>query len=102
MKRSFTIFLILLLVFGACKTKDRIVAEVYHSKLYLSEVQAMIPDGVSEEDSIKFANRYIEDWIMEKVILHEAEKTLSIQEKNFDQDIERFKNSLLVNAYYQK
>ena len=78
------------------------IAQVYYHKLYLSELQRDIPSGLSPEDSISIANEYINSWIKEQLILHEAEKNLSIKEKNFDKQLDNYRNTLLVNKYYEK
>lgn len=78
------------------------IAQVYYQKLYLSELQRDIPSGLNAEDSIAIANDYINSWIKEQLILHEAEKKLSLHEKNFDKQLDNYRNTLLVNTYYNK
>lgn len=78
------------------------VAQVYYYKLYLSEIQENMPTGLSPEDSTALVRHYIDNWIKEHVILHEAEKQLSIREKNFDKQMEAYRMNLLTNAYYDK
>lgn len=78
------------------------VAQVYYHKLYLSEVQDNMPTGLSPQDSAVLANHYIDNWIKEQLILHEAEKKLSLREKNFDKQMEEYRNNLLINTYFDK
>lgn len=78
------------------------VAQVYYHKLYLSEVQNNMPIGLSPQDSAILANHYIDNWIKEQLILHEAEKKLSLREKNFDRQMEDYRNNLLINTYFDK
>jgi hypothetical protein len=95
--------LIINLLFISCDfKKDRLVTEVYHYKLYESEVVNNIPSGLSNEDSLQLFTSYIENWIKEKVVLHEAEKVLSIKEKDFDLQLKKYKEQLLISAYYKK
>lgn len=95
------LFLMLIaLLFSSCRQKDPIVAEVYNATLYQSQVAAQIPDGYPKADSLALAQLLINEWIKEQVILHEAEKELSVKEKNFEKELTDYKNSLLINAFY--
>lgn len=97
------LFFLILLSFASCKNKrDKVVAQVYYHKLYLSEVLENTPSGLSPEDSVALAHEYMDNWVKEKLVLHEAEKNLSVREKNFDKKMEEYRNSLLINAYYDK
>lgn len=78
------------------------MAQVYYHKLYLSDIRENMPTGLSEEDSLDLVNDFINDWIKEQLLLHEAEKKLSVKEKNFDRQMEEYRNNLLINAYYNK
>lgn len=78
------------------------MAQVYQYKLYASEIQAFIPQGLSPDDSTVLVRDYIDSWIKEKLILHEAERKLSPKEKNFDKEMTAYRNTLLMNKYYDK
>lgn len=96
-------FLLLLSLFFSCKKSDDIViAEAFGKKLYLSEAEAVMPKGLNHQDSIDFIDRFIQQWSTEKIVLHEATKTLSLSEKNFTEEMNRLKTQLLINAYYEK
>jgi hypothetical protein len=94
---------LLLLVCAACHRKsDPVVAQVYQYKLYASEVRRGMPVGLSQEDSLTLVRDFIDTWVKEKLVLHEAEKRLSPREKNFDKEMMDYRNSLLINRYYDK
>ena len=78
------------------------IAEAFGNKLYLSEAEAVMPKGLNHQDSIDFIDRFIQQWSTEKIVLHEATKTLSLSEKNFTEEMNRLKTQLLINAYYEK
>lgn len=97
------LFLILIMGFFSCSNReDPVVAQVYYHKLYLSEVRANMPVGLSQEDSLALVNDFVDSWIKEQLIIHEAEHRLSLPEKNFDRSLDEYRNHLLVNAYYDK
>lgn len=87
----------------AChREKDKLVAEVYYHKLYQSEIRQNMPSGLSREDSLSLVHDYINQWIREQLLLHEAEKVLGVGEKNFDKQLEEYRNNLLINALFEK
>lgn len=86
-------------VAGCRKDGDKVVAMAYHHKLYLSEVRGNMPIGLNTRDSIDLAEEYISYWIREQLILHEARKNLPLKEKNFDKELDEYRNSLMVKAY---
>ena len=97
------IVLLLLLLCSSChRHEDKVMAQVYYHKLYESEVLKNMPTGLSPADSIALVNDFIDNWVREQLILHEAEKRLSPREKNFDRQLEEYRNSLLINTYFNK
>lgn len=61
-----------------------------------------IPNNLSDEDSIVFAQDYINRWIRSELLLKKAELNLSPQEKDVDKMLEEYRRSLLVHQYQQK
>lgn len=102
MKRIALLFLVIPFVISCNNGKDPIVAEAYNHKLYRSEVVENIPSGLSPEDSISLYQQYIDHWLISKVLLETAKKSLTISEKNFEEKIKQFKEQLLLEAYYDK
>jgi len=101
--RKFVFLLFTILCLASCqKNRDKIVAQVYYHKLYLSEIEQNLPTGLSPEDSVAMVKDYIDNWVKEQLVLYEAEKKLSVREKNFDKKMEDYRRSLLINAYYDK
>ena len=61
MRKTAFLFCILLLCCAACRKKgDAVVAQVYQYKLYASEVQAGMPRGLSQEDSLALVRDFID------------------------------------------
>ena len=103
MRNSVVILCLLLTVCAACRRNaDPVVAQVYQYKLYASEVRQGMPVGLSQEDSLAMVRDFIDNWVKEKLVLYEAEKKLSPREKNFDKEMMDYRNSLLINRYYDK
>lgn len=89
-------------VLASCqKKKDRVVAQVYSHKLYASEVQALLPTGLSTDDSLAYASKIIDSWISDQIILTEAEKELSMRDKNFQKQMAEYRNALIRSKYLE-
>ncbi len=103
MKRLAAFFCLALVVLASCHRKeDPVVAQVYQYKLYASEIRTAMPVGLSQDDSLVLVRDFIDSWVKEKLVLHEAEKKLSPREKNFDKEMSDYRNALIINKYYDK
>ncbi len=77
------------------------VAEVGTERLYRSELNKLIPKGISKEDSIRLARQYINSWALDQVFLNVAEEQLSKEEKDVTRELEEYRKSLLKYKYEQ-
>ena len=85
---------------GSSGVKDTsIVAKVYNDYLYTSELSDIVPAGSSSKDSLSIVKNYINNWIEQKLLIHNAEENLSSKQKNFEKQLEDYKNSLLIFNY---
>ena len=78
-----------------------VVAEAGSEKLYRSDLNAVIPKGISAEDSTYLARQYINSWAAEMVYLEIAEEQLSKTEKDVTKELEDYRRSLLKYRYEQ-
>ena len=102
-KISFGIGLVCLLLLQGCdffskKSKEIIVAECYGEYLYESDLNA-VAQGADARDSIVRVNAYIDSWVRQRLLLHQAEANLTPEELDFSKQIEEYCNSLVVYAY---
>lgn len=79
-----------------------VVAKVGKYKLFREEVEAMIPAGVSAEDSLRIAEGYINSWATDRVFLSKAEEMLPKAEQDLKKELEQYKNALLKYRYEQQ
>ena len=98
---------IVLPMFASCKAisdfldDGEIVARVGESKLMMEELQKVIPNGLSPEDSAILAKQYISSWAMDHVYMEVAESQLSEAERDVSQELETYRRSLLKYRYEQ-
>ena len=81
--------------------KGDVVAQVGSEKLFKSEVDELIPKGMSPEDSAMLVGRYISSWAADRVYLKIAEQQLSKSEKDVTKELEDYRKSLLKYRYEQ-
>ncbi len=106
MKQYNTIFLFILFLLFSCTSrknnvKEAPVARVFDEYLYPSDLKGLIPDNLSEADSISITRDYIDNWIRKKLILYKAEENLTEEEKNIERQIEDLRTSLMIYKYEQ-
>lgn len=94
-------------MFMSCKTisgffsKGEVVARVGNAKLMMSDLENVVPDGLSEEDSIRLAQQYINSWALDRLLLNMAEKQLSESERDVSKELDLYRTSLLKYKYEQ-
>ena len=81
------------------KKTEHAVARVYNDYLYDSDLKSVIPKGTPPKDSILVARSYIDNWIHQRIVIHQAESTLTKDQMDFSQQLENYQNSLIINAY---
>ncbi|TVZ27450.1 hypothetical protein JM83_2487 [Gillisia sp. Hel_I_86] len=77
-----------------------VVARVNENYLYLEDVQALVGEGVSKEDSTLMVNNFINRWATQQLLIDKAKFNLSSeQQKEFDELVSNYKNELYSKAY---
>lgn len=78
------------------------MAKLGDHKLYLSELEDFIPNGVSQEDSIHLAAQYINSWATDRAFQDIAEQKLSKEEKDVSKELDAYRQSLLRYRFEQR
>ena len=81
---------------------DRVVARVGEHRLMRSELAEYIPAGVSSEDSLSLAQRYINAWAEEHLFMDMAESRLSKEEQDVSKELEEYRRTLLKYRYEER
>jgi hypothetical protein len=84
---------------GLNKEKDELLAKVDKHYLYKSEIENIIPQGTSERDSTLIVQNFVNNWVVEKLILNKAQKNLRKVDIQFDKQLEEYRNSLIIYKY---
>lgn len=75
------------------------VAKVYDHELRKADLNGLVGEGVSAEDSIAIIDNYVDQWVRQTVMLAKAEKNVSA---DFSRQLGEYRNSLLIYAYEQQ
>ena len=78
---------------------DRVVASIYDKTLHQSDLQSVLYEGISVNDSLVRTKAFINNWIRVQLIIHQAEKNIDKSELDFSRQIEDYRNSLIIYKY---
>jgi hypothetical protein len=78
--------------------QDKLLAQVFDKRLYASEVNKVLPVGLAPSDSILAQNAYVERWIRESVMMHEAEKNIP-PDLQIERLVKDYHASLVMHQY---
>ena len=102
MKRI-TIGLVTILAFFSCQKSnggdEKPVAAVYDKVLYQSDLQSVVYEGISSADSIVRTKAFINNWIRQQLLLHQAENSLDKSDIDFSKQLEDYRNSLIIYKF---
>ena len=81
---------------------DKVVARVDGVFLYESDLEILNTSNMSPEDSLKIIRNYINNWVRQKLVLRKAELNLTDAERDIEELVESYRNSLIRNRYESK
>ena len=76
-----------------------VVAEAYGEVLTWDSLASWVPDDLNLEDSSAFAERVIDRWMREQVMVTQARTQLQKELPSLEQALEAYRRSLLINTY---
>ena len=83
-------------------TKGDKVAQVGRAVLYKTDLEKVIPKGISSGDSTSLAQQYIYSWATKQLMLQKAEEQLPKSDKDVAGLLEDYRTQLLVFRYENK
>lgn len=78
------------------------LARVYDTYLYSDDLEGVVPEEMSADDSITFVQNYINVWAKNQLMIYKAEYNLSEQQKDFSEQIRKYRNDLLKYRYLEQ
>lgn len=106
MRKKIIILAVFALVFSCNyfkKTEERHpVARVNETYLYLEDLEGLVPQGASKEDSTVLVQNFINRWATQQLLIDGAMLNLSEEKQNaFNKLVEQYKNDLYTKAYVE-
>lgn len=106
MRRFFAIILTLALLCSCNAVQSlihdgEVVARVGGEKLYRTDVDAVVPDFASPEDSVALAHQYINSWATQVLFMQAAADSLSPEDTDVSEELEAYRRSLVRYRYEQ-
>jgi len=78
------------------------IARVNDAYLYKEDVEDIVPEGASKEDSILMVNAYVNRWARQLLLMDGALVNLSEEKQNeFSRFVNQYKNDLYTKAYLE-
>lgn len=102
--KKIAIGLMLVLALFSCQSQgdgknDRVIATIYNKSLYQSDLQSILYEGISVNDSLVRTKTFIDNWIRRQLLIHQAENNLDKSELDCLKEIEDYRNSLIIYKY---
>jgi hypothetical protein len=80
------------------ESDSKVLAEVYDRKLYAEDLEGLVPVGLSPDDSAMLVNSYIDNWMLDASIMHEASQNMP-SDLDIDELVKDYKESLILHNY---
>ena len=80
------------------EVQDPVLAQVFNKTLVLSDINGIVDPINSKEDSLHLIQSFVDRWVREAILMHEAEKHVS-QDMDLDQLVRDYRSSLVLNNF---
>ena len=107
--KKITLFGLCSLIFLACnKTpsseleKEKVIAKINNSTLYISDINVISKNGLSSADSINYVKNYINSWASNEVFYQQSLNYLSDEELDVTKQLKKKKKQLLSYKFEEK
>ncbi len=84
---------------GAGDLGRKKLATVGKVHLYEDELEGIVPEGLSSEDSLLYIRRYIQNWAEDQLFLSEASSDRNINLDEINERVEEYRRSLIYHAH---
>lgn len=81
--------------------KSESVARVYDNYLTVEEVNDLLPNDISPEDSAMLVNQYINAWAKEQILVAKAQYNLGDKQEDLEELVTQYRKDLLKHRYEQ-
>jgi len=79
-----------------------VLAQIGEKKLLKQDLITYLPKGLSQEDSSKYAQAFVQKWVAKNLIAQKAVENIPEIEKKIQYQVEDYKNDLLAHHYQRE
>ncbi len=83
------------------KEGDKLLAKVYNKNLYLSQLEGIVPEGTTANDSVLMVTAYVQRWVRDQLLMYEAERNIP-KDLNIDKLVRDYRASLVRFNFEQQ
>lgn len=83
------------------RESEGIIASIGDNKLYIEDIENLIPEGTNNTDSATIVDAYIRRWATDILILQNAERNISNQSE-INKMVENYRRTLTIHYYKQE
>lgn len=80
-------------------SKPQAIARAHDKYLYLSDLEGLIPPGISKADSSNLIKRYVRSWINKQLVIYEASHKLDLDEAEVERKVLDYRYALMIHEY---
>jgi len=103
MFRSLPLILFLVAGCGYFQPKEEVkenpIARVNETYLYANDIEGLIPEDLSDEDSVVLADRFVDEWVKKQLMIDRAQKEVDINEAEIQSKVLDYRYALTRSAY---
>ena len=82
--------------------KEQPVARVGETNLYPSDMGGLIPENMTSQDSLNFAEKYVDNWIKKQLMIARSQNEVDINEAEIQRKVLDYRYALTRSAYEKK
>jgi len=75
------------------------LARVNEAYLHAKDIEGIVPEGASREDSIAFVERHINNWIKKQLLISEAQQHLDFDEVEIERKVLDYRYALMMHEF---
>ncbi len=75
------------------------VARSGSTLFYLEDLEGLIPGNISTDDSVKLAEKYVNDWIKKQLMVDKAKEEMAINEAEIERKVQDYQYALIVHEF---
>lgn len=79
--------------------KGEVVVSVYGKNLYKTDLDDISYEGISYSDSVLRSKLYIDKWVLNQLLVQQAENNLDPSQLDFSKRLEEYRTSLIIDKY---